>query len=72
MGIKKKIMEIGTLLAGGIIGFISAIGKDLILEKNKNKTKVKDFKRQKLEEIFILMDRVRQEIIKPLKYKNSA
>ena len=64
-------MDLLTLGIGGLIGFLSAIGKDLILENNKNKVKVKNFKRQKLEEIFILMDKISQETIKPLKYKNS-
>ncbi len=64
-------MDLLTLLIGGLIGFLSAIGKDFFLEHNKNKIKIKDFKRQKLEEIFILMDKVTQETIKPLKYKNS-
>ncbi|MDD3476400.1 MAG: hypothetical protein PHI38_05995 [Sulfurimonas sp.] len=64
-------MDLATLVIGGLIGFLSAIGKDFILENNKKKAKIKDFKRQKLEEIFILMDKVSQETIKPLKYKNS-
>lgn len=64
-------MELATLGLGGLIGFLSAIGKDLLLEKSKNIIKTKDFKRQKLEEIFILMDKVSQETIKPLKYKGS-
>ncbi len=64
-------MNLAILFIGGLIGFLSAIGKDLLLEKSKNKIKIKDFKRQKLEEIFFLMDRVTQETIKPLKYKGS-
>ncbi len=64
-------MDLLTLGAGGLIGFLSAVGKDFFLEYNKNKIKIKDFKRQKLEEIFILMDKISQEAIKPLKYKNS-
>jgi hypothetical protein len=64
-------MDLLTLGIGGLIGFLSAIGKDFFLEHNKNKVKIKDFKRQKLEEIFILMDKVTQETIKPLKYKKS-
>ena len=64
-------MEWLILLLGGGIGFLSAIGKDFILEGTKNKNKAKDFKRQRLEDIFILMDKVSQETIKPLKYKNS-
>lgn len=58
-----------TLLIGGLVGFLSAIGKDFLLENSKNKLKTKDFKRQKLEEIFILMDKVLQETVKPLRYK---
>ena len=64
-------MDLATLGLGGLIGFLSAIGKDFILESTKNKVKIKNFKREKLEEIFILMDKVTQETIKPLKYKNS-
>lgn len=64
-------MDLLTLGVGGLIGFLSAVGKDFFLEHNKNKIKIKDFKRQKLEEIFILMDKVSQETVKPLKYKNS-
>lgn len=64
-------MDLLTLGIGGLIGFLSAIGKDFLLEQSKNKIKTKDFKRQKLEEIFILMDKVSQESLKPLKYKGS-
>ena len=65
------LIALGTLGIGGLIGFLSAIGKDYLLEKSKNEIKIKDFKRQKLEEVFILMDKVSQETIKPLEYKNS-
>jgi hypothetical protein len=64
-------MELLILGAGGLVGFLSAIGKDIIIENKKNGAKLKEFKRQKLEKIFILMDKVSQETIKPLKYKNS-
>lgn len=64
-------MELLTLGLGGLIGFLSAVGKDLLLERSKHITKTKDFKRQKLEEVFILMDKLSQETIKPLKYKGS-
>jgi hypothetical protein len=56
---------------GGLLGFLSAVGKDFILEKSKNKLRTKDFKRQKLEEIFILINIVSQETGKPLKYQGS-
>jgi len=64
-------MDLLTLGIGGLIGFLSAIGKDFLLENSKNKIKTKEFKKQKLEEIFILMDKVSQESLKPLKYKGS-
>ena len=64
-------MDTITLLIGGVIGFLSAVGKDFILENKKSKDKLKEFKRQKLEEVFVLMDKIAQETIKPLKYKNS-
>jgi hypothetical protein len=65
-------MEISILIVGGMIGFLSAVGKDFLLERNKSKAKNKEFKRQKLEEVFILMDQVSQEAIKPLMLKNST
>jgi hypothetical protein len=43
------------LLVGGLIGFLSAIGKDYLLEQKKQLAKEKTFKRQKLEEVFVLM-----------------
>ncbi|MGB3751098.1 MAG: hypothetical protein WA945_05980 [Arcobacteraceae bacterium] len=64
-------MDLVTLGIGGLIGFLSAIGKDFLLESSKNKNKIKEFKKLKLEEIFILMDKVSQESLKPLKYKGS-
>jgi len=54
-------MEIETLLVGGIsgiIGFLASIGRDLFNERSKNNIKQKQFKREKLEEIFILIDKV--------------
>lgn len=64
-------MELLLLVLGGLIGFVSAIGKDLLSERSKTQIKIKDFKRQKLEEIFLLMDQITREAIKPLKYKGS-
>jgi len=64
-------MDLVTLGIGGLIGFLSAIGKDFLLESSKNKNKIKEFKKEKLEEIFILMDKLFQESLKPLKYKGS-
>jgi hypothetical protein len=64
-------MDLVTLGIGGLIGFLSAIGKDFLLESSNNKNKIKEFKKEKLEEIFILMDKVFQESLLPLKYKGS-
>lgn len=64
-------MDLVTLGIGGIIGFLSAVGKDFLLEKSKNKIKTREFKQQKLEEVFVLLDKVCQESLKPLKYKSS-
>ena len=59
------------LLIGGLIGFLSAIGKDLLLERTKNKKKEIEFKKQKLEEVFVLMSIISKETIKPLELRNS-
>ena len=43
------------LILGAIIGFIASIAKDYFVEKTKKKYKDIDFKREKLEELFILV-----------------
>jgi len=43
---------------------------DIFIENKKRKNKLKDFKRQKLEEVFILMDLVLQENIKPIIHRS--
>lgn len=64
-------MEFALILIGGAIGFLSSIGKDFFLERSKNKIKQNEFKRQKLEKVFVLMDKVFQESIKPIEYRGS-
>lgn len=59
-------IDLLTLIAGGLIGFLSAVGKDIILENKKNKLKVKEFKRKKIEEVFAIMYKIGKEILKPL------
>jgi len=60
------------LIIGGFIGFLSAIGKDFLLEKSKNKLKEKEFKRTKLEEVFVLTKSFFEDSIKPIGYRNNA
>jgi hypothetical protein len=60
------------LIIGGIIGFLSAVGKDFLLEKSKNKLKEKEFKRTKLEEVFVLTKSFFEDSIKPIGYRNNA
>lgn len=59
------------LIIGGIIGFLSAVGKDFLLEKSKNKLKEKEFKRTKLEEVFVLTKSFFEEAIKPIEYRKN-
>lgn len=40
-------IKMNMLLLGGIIGFLSAIGKDLLLERSKNKKKEIELKKTK-------------------------
>ena len=42
-----------------------------MIERTKNKNKIKEFKRQKLEEIFILMDKAREEVLNPISNKGT-
>ena len=53
-----------NLLIGGMIGFLSAIGKDLIMKYFDSKEKTNKFYLVKLEEIFYLTDKLSDNIIK--------
>jgi hypothetical protein len=59
------------LILGAIIGFIASIAKDYFVEKTKKKYKDIDFKREKLEELFILVSRTYIESINPLELRNK-
>ena len=54
-------MEVSSILIGGAIGFMSAIAKDFLLENKKSKEKKLQFKKEKLEEIFLLIGRISKE-----------
>ncbi|MEA2018849.1 MAG: hypothetical protein U9N59_10415 [Campylobacterota bacterium] len=58
-------MEVSSILIGGAIGFMSAIAKDFLLENKKSKEKKLQFKKEKLEEIFLLVGRISKEVQKP-------
>lgn len=64
-------MEVLTLIVGGAIGFISAIGKDWLIENKKQKIKKQEFQREKLEEIFILMDVTFRSTLVPIEASTS-
>ncbi|MCG3708044.1 hypothetical protein [Aliarcobacter butzleri] len=59
------------LILGAVIGFIASIAKDYFVEKTKKKYKDIDFKREKLEELFILISRTYIESINPLELRNK-
>jgi len=60
------------LLVGGFIGFLSAIGKDYILEEKKNVLRQRDFKREKLEELFVIANKLFTENIKPIHLRSDS
>lgn len=45
----------GLVLLGAIIGFLSSIAKDHFMEKNKRKYKEIELKREKAEELYLLL-----------------
>ncbi|MDD2640731.1 MAG: hypothetical protein PHS65_07035 [Arcobacteraceae bacterium] len=60
-----------SLVAGGIIGFLASIAKEYVIENKKEKIRIKNFKREKLEEIFILIGDVYSNCLKPLEKKTN-
>ena len=48
-------MEISSILAGGLVGFLVAIGKDWLIESKKQKEKARQLRREKLEELYMLV-----------------
>lgn len=66
-----EIEKLVLLLVGGLIGFIASILKDYFVEKTKKKYKDIDFKREKLEELYILIHKTFLESIKPIELRNN-
>lgn len=52
-----EIEKLVLLLVGGIIGFIASIAKDYFVEKTKRKYKEIELKREKAEELYILLEK---------------
>ncbi len=63
-------MDILSIVVGSIIGFLSSIAKDYFIEEKKKKEKTLEFKRVKIEEIFLLMDKLNKNASKPLEMQN--
>lgn len=51
-------------MIGGLIGFFAAVGKDLIVKWIDNKKEMKKFHREKIEEIFRLVDKASDELVR--------
>ena len=66
-----EIEKLVLLLVGGLIGFIASILKDYFVEKTKKKYKDIDFKKEKLEELYILIHKTFLESIKPIELRNN-
>ena len=58
---KEKII---LLIVGAIIGFLVSLAKDWLIESKKQKEKEKQFKREKLEELFILLKDEYHDVVK--------
>ena len=67
-----EIEKLVLLLVGGGIGFIASIAKDYFVEKTKKKYKDIDFKREKLEELFIMISKTCNESFKPIESRNYS
>jgi len=50
------LTKLSFILIGGIIGFLSAIFKDYLLENKKEKIRQTILKKERLEELYILLD----------------
>lgn len=58
--------SIVTLVIGAIIGFLVSVAKDLIIENKKKNEKKKQFKREKLEELFVILDKFNDSVMEPI------
>jgi len=52
------------LILGAIIGFIASIAKDYFVEKTKKKFKENELKREKAEELYLLLTLMKQILFK--------
>ena len=66
-----EVAQITLILIGGLIGFLSSIAKDYFIENKKRDDKYILFKREKLEEIFIMLNELNKNALKPIEAKVS-
>jgi len=59
------------LIVGAIIGFALSLAKDWFMESKKQKEKEKLATRQRLEELFILLNKYNKNMIMPLQLQND-
>ena len=59
------------VIIGGIVGFLASIAKDYFVEKTKKRYQDRDFKREKLEELFIIVSRMFNQSIKPIEARDE-
>lgn len=65
---KNKII---LLVIGAIIGFVVSLAKDWVMEGKKQKERSKQSKREKLEEIFILVSKLHKDYFKPIGFMDN-
>lgn len=58
--------KILLILAGGLVGFLSSVLKDYFIEKQKKQNKIIELKREKLEELFLILGRTFDVSLLPL------
>lgn len=65
-------MEILNFIVGGLISFISITGKDWLIENKKEKEKGRQFKREKIEEIYMISKKMNDFMSLSMDYKIDA
>ncbi len=66
-----NLENIFILVVGAVIGFLTSVAKDLIIANKKDKEKKKQFKREKLEELFVILDKFNDSVMKPINQFSS-